>query len=225
MRTFLTLCLAVVFLAACAPGGGSSTNDAAPADRLAAAKRQLDDATNIGFTIKADPAPSGTALVSASGTGTHAPTFKGDVTVTSSGTEVNAPIIALDGEVYAQLPFVGWKNLETEDYGAPDPAALMSTDAGISSLFTATQKPQAGEQTRDGEEVLTDIKGTLPGAAVKRLFPSTGTGTFTVTYALTDDDQPHRITITGPFYEGRPAVTYVMTLDLDAEAVQVEAPI
>lgn len=221
----LALCLV---LCACVPGGADrGDNDAPPPQRLAAAKRALDSATTIGFTIATDDPPAGTTgLVAASGTGNHAPAFKGEVQVsTSGGTGLNAPVVAIDGQVYAQFPFVGWEGIDTREYGAPDPAALMDTDSGVSSLFTATRNPRIGDRWRHGKDVLTEVSGALPGPAVRALFPASGTRSFRVTYSLTDDDEPRRISITGPFYDGEPDVTYVMTLDLAAEAVEVTPPI
>ena len=58
--------------------------------------------------------------------------------------DISAKLIAVDGKVYAELPLVGWQDIDPADYGAPDPAALMDTDSGISSLFTATEDADGG---------------------------------------------------------------------------------
>jgi lipoprotein LprG len=129
----------------------------------------------------------------------------------------------VDGTVYAELPIVGWQEIDPADYGAPNPADLMDTSTGISTLFTATQDAEVGDSTRDGSEVLTTIDGTIPGADVQALFPSAGDDTFDVSYTLTDDNDIEAITVTGPFY-GDADVTYDLDFDLDADSVEIEAP-
>jgi lipoprotein LprG len=204
--------------------GGSSDNDEPAADRLAAAKTSLDEADYIGFTLETDDLPDDVdGLVKADGTGTHDPAFTGDVDV-KTAVSISAPIVSVDGVVYAQLPIVGWRQIDPADYGAPDPAALMDTDTGLSSLFTKTVDPTLGDQIRDGDQVLDTVHGTLPGADVKALFPSSGDGDFDVTYAVTSDDAIASIDVTGPFYGDNGDVTYRLTFDLDADAVDIQPP-
>lgn len=224
-RRLAAVCGVVVLLAvAGCKGGTSDDNDAAPADRLAAAKQSLDDADFIDFELSTDNLPSGVdGLTNATGTGTHDPAFTGEVDVTTS-LSFTAPVISVDDVVYAQLPIVGWSEIDPADYGAPDPAALMDTDTGLSSLFTATEGAETGDSERDGEDVFTTIDGTIPGDAVKALFPSAGTDDFDVTYTVTSDDDIKSIEVTGPFYDGYDDVTYSLSFDLDADEVDIEAP-
>lgn len=223
MRTLACLAAALVFgLTACS--GTSSTDTQQPAERLAAAKKSFDAAAYIAITLATNDLPGGiNGLESAQGTGTHAPAFDGQVEVKTDFT-LTAPIIAVGGKVYAKLPFAGWSELNPGDYGAPDPAALLDTHTGISSLLTKTQKPSVAGSQRSGKEVLTTIKGTLPGAAVHALFPSSGAGDFAVVYTLTDTDELHGIVITGPFYAGQPDVTYTIDVKLHATPVDIKAP-
>jgi lipoprotein LprG len=213
----------VVGLSSC-KGGASSDNNEAPADRLAAAKQSVDDAEYIGFTIATDNLPDGVeGLVKADGTGTHDPAFTGEVDV-QAALALSAPIISVDGKVYAKLPIVGWQDINPDDYGAPDPGALMDADSGLSSLFTKTVDPTAGDQVRDGDLVLDTIHGTIPGADVKALFPSAGDGDFDVTYSLTSDDTINAVDVTGPFYGSSGDITYHITFDLEADPVDIQPP-
>jgi lipoprotein LprG len=217
---------AVLIAAAVLSGckGGSSDNNEPPADRLVAAKQSLDSADYIGFTLATDNLPDGVhGLVKADGTGTHDPSFTGDVDV-QTGVLISAPVISVGGTVYLKLPIVGWRDIDPGGYGAPDPAALMDTDTGLSSLFTKTIDPTAGDAVRDGDQVLDTIHGTLPGADVKALFPSAGDGDFDVTYSVTSDDAIGAIDVRGPFYGDRGDITYRLTFDLDAEAVDIQPP-
>jgi lipoprotein LprG len=204
--------------------GGSDSSDDPPEDRLAAAKTSLDDADFIGFTIETDDLPSDVdGLVKAEGTGTHEPAFTGKVDV-DAAVSISADVVAVDGVVYADLPVIGWNEIDPADYGAPDPAALMDTDSGISSLFTATEDLTSGDDVREGSDVFSTIDGTIPGDAVNALFPSAGTDPFDVSYRLTDDDEIDAITVTGPFYEGSDDVTYQLDFDLDADEVDIQPP-
>ncbi len=215
--------LLVPVIAGCKGGDGGSS-DVSPADRLAAAKAGFDKAEYVGFTLSTSELPSDIdGLLSAKGTGTHAPAFTGEVKV-QTAIDITAPVVAVDGKVYAKLPFSPYSEIDPAQYGAPDPADLMDTDAGISALFPQTKNPTVGDSKRDGQTVLTQIEGTLPGEAVKKVFPSSGTDDFQVTYTLTDDDMVDSVTITGPFYDGSPNVTYAINLDLNADPVDITAP-
>jgi lipoprotein LprG len=215
---------AVMALVVGCSGSDDSSDEESPADRLAVAKASLDDADFIGFTLSTDNLPGDVdGLVEASGTGTHEPAFTGDVNV-KTALSINAPVIAVGGVVYADLPLVGWTEIDPAKYGAPDPAALMDTEAGLSSLFTATENPVAGDDERAGDEVLSTIKGTIPGDAVHDVFPSAGTDPFDVSYTLTSDNAIHGIDVTGPFYDGSDDVTYTLTFDLNADEVTIEPP-
>lgn len=217
------LVIALAAMTGCS-GGGSSDSSQTPTQRLAAAKTSFDAATYIGFTMTTHALPDGVdGLLSAKGTGTHAPAFTGEVRV-HTAFDISAPVVAVDGKVYAKLPFSPFTEIDPATYGAPDPAQLMDTGTGISALFAKTQDAKAGASTRDGSVVLTEIDGTLPGEAVKAVFPSAGTDDFPVTYTLTDDNVLKRVRVTGPFYGSAADVTYTIDLDLDADAVDIQAP-
>jgi lipoprotein LprG len=215
--------LLVVGLSGC-KGSDEPSSDETPTDRLAAAKTSLDDAEYVGFTMSAESLPDDLeGLLSATGTGTHDPAFTGEVKV-QTAIDITAPVIAVDGKVYAKLPFSSYAEIDPGQYGAPDPADLMNTESGISSLLPETEGATEGDSKRDGDTVLTEITGTLPSEAVQGVFPSAGTGDFEVTYTLTDDNVLDSATISGPFYDGYDDVTYKLDLDLDADPVEIEAP-
>lgn len=220
---FVVLVLGLT-LSAC-KGSDSGSSGKSPQARLAAAKKTFDTADYIGFTLSTGDLPDGLqGLLSATGTGTHDPAFTGSVKVQTKVADITAPLVAVDSLVYAKLPFVGWNTIDPADYGAPDPADLMDPAVGVSSLFTATQSPTAGESQRSGDQVLTTIDGTLPASAVKNVFPSAGTADFSVSYTLTADDAVDSATITGPFYAGSDDVTYTISFDLKADKVAIQAP-
>jgi lipoprotein LprG len=96
--------------------------------------------------------------------------------VVISSQSVDVPVIAVGGVVYATLPFTdGWQDVDPSEYGAPDPAALISADSGFSSLLGVTTDLEEGDSVRggaDNTEILTTFTGTVPGAAMKKVIPS-----------------------------------------------------
>jgi len=195
--------------------------------RLDNAKQVLDEAASIGFTMSTDDLPSGTiGLLDADGVGTHDPAFRGEVTVAAAGSAIDADLISVDGEVYAKPGFSpSYVPLDPSAYGAPDPAAFLDRQTGVSTFLTSTEDLAGGEQTRQGQEVLTTVTGTLPGAAVQSLIPSADAeADFEVEYHLTDDDVLRTAVITGPFYPDVEDVTYSLSLDPSDEIVEIQAP-
>jgi lipoprotein LprG len=224
-KLLLAALVVVLLLTGCTSGSSASSSNQPPGDRLAEAKRNLDAATYVGFTMTATSLPKGlVGLLSATGTGTHAPAFTGTVKV-QTGVDLTAPLVAVNGQVYAKLPFAGWSKLNPADYGAPDPANLMVRGGGVSSLLAATTDLRVGDSQRDGDQVLTAIDGSVPASAMRRVFPSSGSKDFSVSYLLTDDNRLSSVQVTGPFYPGVADVTYRITVDENAPSVNIKAPI
>lgn len=227
MRRSVVTVLAVVLLVAGCTGDDDGEAAPDPAERLAAAKQQIDEAASIDVELKTDALPDGVdGVTRASGTGNHDPAFEGTIDLVAAGFSGEAPVVAVDGEVFVELPFTSdYVAVDPTAYGAPDPADLMSTDHGFSSLLTSTDDLEEGGERRDGEEVLTEMTGTLDGAAVARLFPTAEeSGSFDVTYTLTDDDEIDTATVTGPFYGGADDVTYDIVIDTSDEPVEISKP-
>jgi len=228
-RTVLAAVAAMVLLAGCT---GSSDDDKSPEQTpeqaLAAAKRTLDETSGVHVVLASkdvDPAIPG--LLSGSGTLTNAPAFQGKIVVQVPGLKPEVPVVSVDGKVYAQLPLTtGWQEIDPTDYGAPDPAALMSHDRGLSSMLTATTGVTKGDTVRGGEgnkEVLTSYAGTLPASAAKVIVPSV-TGDVAATYTLTDDDELREAVLRGDFYGTGASETYTVTVDDYGIRQDIKAP-
>jgi lipoprotein LprG len=235
MRTTRKLAAAVlsalcaVTVASCSGDGDPAPGQTqlSPAQRLTAAKAKVDAATSVHLTLTSAGLPQGASgIVSADGWGKHPPAFKGTFKVTLKGVQADAEITSVDGKVYAKLPLIpGTNEIDPKQFGLPDPATLFSTDKGLTTLLTATTSPTAGEQVRQGSEVLTTIKGTVPGKAVTDLFMiGDSNGSFTATYGLTDTQELRRVAIAGPFYGAGSSATYTLTLDQYGQPVTITKP-
>ena len=228
-RTAALTCASLLLVAT---GCSGDDSDDKPEDegedvgaRLAAAKAQIDDAPSVDFTIRTEQLPSGVSgLLEAEGTGTSEPAFDGTARVNPG--PIDAEIISVDDTVYAKAGFTPvFLEIDPSTLAAPDPADFFDTESGVSSLLVATEDPQAGEDERDGEDVLTTITGTLPGELLAALLPTADeAGLFDVSYRLTEDDLLRGATITGPFYEGSDDVTYDLTVEPSDETVEITAP-
>lgn len=215
-------------LPACSSGDGSSAQTGPQLKaRLTTARATLDGAPSLGFDLTTPRLPSGVkGLLEASGTGNHDPAFRGKVKVSVGGSAVSADVVAVDGKVLAKTGFSpSFIPLDPASLGAPDPASLMRSDQGVSSLLTSTTSLEAGKKSRDGSEVLTSITGALPGTAVQNLIPTASAGgSFDARYRLTDADVLRDATITGPFYAGGKSVTYTIKITASDQSVVITAP-
>jgi lipoprotein LprG len=212
-------------LSACS--GSKAEPSTSPTDTLAAAKKTLDQTSGVRIGLSTPHLPSDVnGLLAADGVATHSPAFKGTIKVAASGISADAAVVAVDGTVHAKLPFTSkFVKIDPADYGAPDPAALMSRDAGLSSLLTAAEDVTAGAQVREGKVVLSSLSGTVPGAAVAKVIPSaSATATFDATFTVTDDDELAKAVLTGPFYPKSDDVTYTITFDDYGTKPAITAP-
>lgn len=232
-RHLITALLATgLLLAGCSGSSDSSDSDgggdtAGLSARLAAAKKTLDGAETISIKLSTKSLPDGiTGLLSAEGKGNHSPAFDGKVTVVTGGASIGADVIATGGKVYAKTGFLpSFTAIDPATLKAPDPATLLATDGGITEILVRTEGLTEDGKSRDGKDVLTTIKGTLPGSLVQTIIPSAAVAKdFAVTYRLDDDDNLRDATLTGPFYPGGGSVTYTVTLTTSDTPVTIEAP-
>jgi lipoprotein LprG len=215
-RRLLTSALAPLLLlaAGCTGDGGG---DGSPEDVLAAAKTQLDETSGVRLKLATEELPDDVeGVLEAVGVATHAPAFEGELKIAAAGLPLDVPVVSVDGVVYAKLPFTTkFTDIpDPGDYGAPDPAALLDPSSGISTWLTSAEGVEEGEQSRDGEQVVTEYSGTLPGAVVAEVIPSADDGAdFDVTFRVDDDDRLDSARIVGPFYGDAGDVDYTISLD------------
>lgn len=209
----LALATALV-LAGCSGPGGSGAAKPTPDEVLAKAKQLLDDTSGVRLQLETPQLPKEiSGVVKADGIATHQPAFEGTIDLLYSGFTGTVPVTAVDGMVCAVLPFTeDYVDVDPAEYGAPDPAALMDPDSGVSPWLTATAEVEEGAQVRDGADVLSTFDGTLGGRAVASAIPSADrSADFDATFSIDEDGRLRTASVTGPFYQGKPELTYDVT--------------
>jgi lipoprotein LprG len=210
----LVLLPLVLLLTACS-GGNDPQSGKSATEVLAAAKKALDDTSGVNLTLSTKELPKGVdGILDAKGVGTHAPAFQGDLKVMVNNLTVEVPVVSVNGEVFAKLPFTTkFAPIDPGDYGAPDPATLMDPQQGLSAWLTATKAVEKGEQTRSGEAVLTTYTGMLPGKAVAKVVPSAdATKDFPATYLLDGEGRLQSARVQGPFYGPKGVADYQIAI-------------
>ena len=168
-------------------------------------------------------------LANGDGVATHAPAFKGKLTVRAAGSPIDADVVAVGGKVYAKLPFTAsfivLPPSQLEGLGAPDPAIFLDPAKGITSVLPTLKDPVIKGETREGSKVLTEITGAVQGKTLQGIFPKApGDQDFPSTFKIDKDTkQLVSATITGPYYDGATS-SYDVTLDRYGEQVEITKP-
>ena len=226
-RTVLAAVAAAVLLVGCRGGDTDDGSSAAPEDVLAEARTQLDETPGVQVSLTTDELPEGVpGVLEATGLGTHPPAFEGEIKVVGGGITATVPVVALEGTVFAKLPLsTQYAEVDPADYGSPDPAQLMATEGGISSWLTEATGVEEGDQTREGEQVLTTYSGTVPGTAVASVIPSADeTAEFDATFEVDDAGRLAEALVTGPFYGSAGDVAYTVALSDYGTDEEITAP-
>jgi lipoprotein LprG len=229
VRTRLLAILATALLLAGCQGDsdGEKADTSELQKRLSAARTTIDEAETVEVSLAAKSLPDGTTgLLSATGKGNHSPAFEGKVKVVTGGSTLSADVVSAEGTLKAKTSFSPlYLKIDPETLGAPDPAALLDAENGVTQILEQTKGLEQGEKSRDGSEVLTTITGTLPGSVVSSIIPSADEkASFNVAYRLTDDDELRDATLTGPFYPGGDNVTYTVKLTTSDQPVTIKVP-
>jgi lipoprotein LprG len=231
MRRRAALLAGMLVSAALLAGCSSDTGAAAPkppAERLASARAALDRAGSVALDLTSRDVPlRENGVTAAKGSGVVSatePKFAGTITGSIKGVAGTVEVVAIGDTTWMKFFTPDFEKADLSALGAPNPATFFDPAGGISSLLAATQKPVAGEDVRQGSEVLHTIRGTLPGKPVTDLLGlGDGTGSYDVTYGLTDADQLRTATLTGPFFPGRSA-TYSLVLTKYGAPVEIARP-
>ncbi len=219
---------ALLLVAGCTGSQTSGEDDtAALQEQLSTAKTTIDEAETVLVDLSTEQVPDGVSgLLSATGRGTHEPAFEGDVKVSTGGATLSADVVAIGERVWAKTSFAPtFLTIDPATLKAPNPAALLRVEGGITEILEQTIDLAQGDRSRDGETVLTAIEGTLPGDVVATILPSAPReATFDVVYRLSDDDELVDATMSGPFYGDGSDVTYTVELTTSDEPVEITEP-
>lgn len=213
-------------------GCTSSTAESAeqdPAEMLDTAKEKLDITEGVELTLSTPMMADGVSgITAADGIVTKAPAFEGTISVVFGGTAVEVPVVGVNSLVYAQLPLTtGWSKIDPAEYGAPDPAGLMTGESGFSSLLPASTELEVGKSIRggtDNSEVLTKLSGEVPGSAMAQVIPSSTGETFEADYLVTDESELREARFTGVFYPSSSEMTYVVEFEDYGVTQDIAAP-
>jgi lipoprotein LprG len=211
----------VMSVTACTGGGDDDapvSEGASPEEVMEAAKAHLDETSGVEIRLSTEDAPDdGDFLASAEGTiVADPPAFEGVVAGRVQGIQAtDIDVVAIGGDLYVDVPIVGWDTYDPEDFCAPDPALLLDPDTGVSPILTATEGLEAGESERggaDNTEVLTPYTGTVPGDSIRNILPCAEGDEFDAAYRVDSDGYVRDVEITGEFFAGTDAITYTIEL-------------
>lgn len=232
--------LTTVSFTACTGGGDPVTEnkdldddgdgEVSPEEVMTAAKEKLDTTSGVHVSLSTDDEPdSGDFLASADGTIVADPAaFEGEVGGRVMGVEASEiPVVSVDGDLYVEVPVLGWQEVDPSEFCAPDPAQLLDPDAGVSPILTATEDLEEGESELGGEdnkETLTPFTGTLSGDTVRNILPCAEGEEFEATYRIDTDGYLTDAEITGEFFPDMDAITYVIEVEEYDVEQEISAP-
>ncbi|GAB3825161.1 LppX_LprAFG lipoprotein [Kribbella italica] len=209
-------------------GGGKSGDD--PVALLTDVKKTIDEASSVHVVLTGRDLPdTAQTLAKGDGVATHAPAFKGKLTVRAAGSPIDADVVAVGGKVYAKLPFtpkfIELPPSQLAGLGAPDPAILLDPAKGVTAVLPTLKDPVIKGETRDGAKVLTEITGAVQGKTLQGIFPKAPADEDFPSSFKIDKDTKQLVsaTITGPFYDGATS-SYDLTLDRYGEQVEIAKP-
>ncbi|MDF9715572.1 LppX_LprAFG lipoprotein [Nocardioides sp. ChNu-153] len=203
-----------------------SRPDTTPEDVLKEAKEKLDETEGVEIALTSQGLTDdvSTALVSAQGTAVRPDGFSGAFALRAFSLPVDVDIVATEGTTYARAALLGpgWREVEPEDYNAPDPGTLLDPDAGVSGILTATQDPVEDGEERCGEATATRYTGTVPAETVRNIIPGAD-GDFDAVYLVDEGGFLCRADLTGEFYTDV-SLTYEIGFSNYGETIEITAP-
>ena len=224
---------ALVLTASACTGGDEDepiSEGSSPEEVMEGAKQDLDETSGVEIRLATADAPDdGDFLASAEGTIVADPAaFEGVVAGRVQGIEASdISVVAIGGDLYVDVPIVGWDTFDPQDFCAPDPALLLDPETGVSPILTATEGLEAGESERGGDdnsEVLTPYTGTVPGDTIRNILPCAEGEEFGAVYRIDSDGLLRDVEITGEFFAGTDEITYAIEiLEYDVER-EITAP-
>jgi lipoprotein LprG len=211
-------------------GGDGQKTGEDPVALLTEVKKTIDEAASVHIVLTGRDLPdTAQTLANGDGVATHAPAFKGKLTVRAAGSPIDADVVAVGGKVYAKLPFtasfIELPPSQLAGLGAPDPAVLLDPAKGLTSVLPTLKDPVIKGETREGSKVLTEVTGAVQGKSLQGIFPKAPADQDFPSSFKIDKDTKQLVsaTISGPFYDGATS-SYDVTLDRYGEQVEITKP-
>jgi hypothetical protein len=209
-----------------AAGSSSTAPDAAAT--LATAKKTLDAAGAMHFTLLSDDSQKATtALVGGEGDIARPDRFSGSLEVLVAGQKLRVKVVSVARTVYAQLFSSSWAKVDPAQFGLHDPGTFMAPQGGLDDLLSTATNPRFTGEKRRGSEVLRMLAAEVPGSTVARVLASKDAARAVpaVFGVDTATGQLREATLTGPFFDASTTSTYTVVLDKYGEHVDIRAPI
>lgn len=223
----LPLFLAVTMLLVVTGCSGAS-GVADPEGALSAAHDSFASASSVTIALTSEDVPkSSEGVTAADGVGAFdatTPKFKGTVTGKLQGIAGDFGVIAIGDEMWIKFLTPSYVALDLGTTDVLNPASLFNPSTGLPSLLEKTTDVAAGEQQREGDEVLDSVTGKIPGELVSSLLKLGEPGsTFEVRYGITADGELRKAVLTGEFFAGATS-TYTFLVTDYGTAVDIERP-
>jgi hypothetical protein len=218
----------MALIAGCSGGSSNAGTKASPADLLTSARASLAATNSVHFTLtSSDVPPNGTRLVSGEGVLARPQQFQGKLSILLNGNTVSVELVSVGGKVYAKLPFSsGFQVTNPDDFGLADPATFINPTTGVARMFSELTNVTNKGEVRVGNDVVTQLNGTLPGSVVDSLLADADPAQSVPTelYITKSTNQLRRVVLTGPFYEKGKNSTFNLLMDKYGAPVTITAP-
>ncbi|MFN2569376.1 MAG: LppX_LprAFG lipoprotein [Candidatus Dormibacteria bacterium] len=227
LRRLASLAATAAALASC---GSTATAD--PHSLISDAKRSVDSARALHFTLSSSGVEQagGAQIVGGEGDAKRPAEFTGKLDIRFQGLPLSVSVVSVGHTFYVKLPLSN--RFETADptkYGFNDPAVFLDPDRGLSSMLAQARSPSLASRDRYQGEELDEVKAELPGDMVAGLLTSADArrprSDVPVTLGINvATHELRRAVLTGLFFDPRKTSTYTLILDRYGEDVNISRP-
>ena len=210
-------------------GCGSSSTGASAGTLLQQSKGALDNTAGVHFSLQSSNVGGGKITVIKGGQGdlVRPDRLQGSLDLLVNGLPATVKVVSVGSIVEAQLPFsTTYSKIDPSTFGLGNPADLLKTQGGLSSLLTAGTNPQTAGTERIGGELLDKVRTSVPGTAIPLLPDKNPSKPVELVAAIDPSNhQLRQVTLTGPFTSATTNSTYVVTLTNYGEQPQINLPV